>query len=178
MKNVNCARYEILGFLLQGPRHGYDLYHEFSDPHGLGQVWYLGMSLMYQELKKLEAAGLVRATVESQDPRPPKKIYALTPKGRQVFWKWLESPARGLRELRVDFLIRLFFAQRQGPQQVRRLLDLQIPALRHELETLQAAKSDSWSAGEYVQQVQQFRIRQLQAALDWLLSCYPEPVST
>lgn len=168
MRPPNAARYALLGLLQKQPRHGYDLFREFRDPRGLGLVWHLGMSLMYQELKKLEAAGLVKASVELQDVRPPKKMYALTPQGRRVFRAWMAAPAHGMREMRVDFLIRLFFAGRARPGEVRQLAENQTTRLRGELEALCAAEAQATDAGEFSQKVRQFRIRQTEAALAWL----------
>ena len=36
----------LLGFLLEGPKHGYDLHQRVEEE--LGQIWYMGISNVYQ----------------------------------------------------------------------------------------------------------------------------------
>jgi PadR family transcriptional regulator AphA len=97
----------VLGLLMFQPRHGYDLFQEFS--HGLGQVWEIGQSQLYAQLKQLEEVGLVTVQTELQTSRPPRKVYRLIPQGQAAFEKWVYQPTPYLRYIQVEFLARLFF---------------------------------------------------------------------
>lgn len=153
----------LLGFLRQAPLHGYDLYKQVSAQ--LGPVWHLGQSQMYAILKEYEARGWVRTIWQTQGGRPPRKVLELTPAGSQAFDAWMAQSARGLRELRVDFLARLYFARTQGKQPLRQLLDRQIQATRRELDNFRAADQNS---SEFTDLVRNFRVEQLYAILQWL----------
>ena len=102
----------LLGFLLDGPMHGYDLYKRVNQQ--LGAVWHLGMSQMYAIFNLYAAQGWLRTRMLTQGARPSKKILELTPAGRRAFEAWLDQPARGLREFRIDFFLRLYFARAAG----------------------------------------------------------------
>lgn len=74
----------LLGLLMSEPRHGYELYQEFSEK--LGWVWEIGLSKLYAQLRQLEEAELVEAQLEPQPNRPARKVYRLTSEGRDLFW--------------------------------------------------------------------------------------------
>lgn len=171
MKALSSSGYVLLGLLMERPCHGYELYQAFSDPASLGQVWHLGMSHMYAELKKLEAAGMVKSTIERRDLRPPRKIFALSSTGRSAFNKWMDTPARGVREMRLEFMVRLFFARRAGRKTLSRLIVQQQNALNYELVALVPGKSKAGAGNDYAELVRKFRTSQLHAALDWLEAC-------
>lgn len=157
----------LLGFLRERPVHGYDLYKRVSDE--LGPIWHLGLSQMYAILNDYAERGWIRTRVESQGLRPAKKMLVLTPAGRKAFEAWMSLPARGMRELRVDFFARLYFARLQGRGAMEHLIDDQIRESRRELIALEkAASSLADSHDEFRQSVHEFRIDQLNTALRWL----------
>src|SRR5690349_23848304 len=53
--------FALLGFLIAGPSHGYDLHQRFVTE--LGQVWHLSQSQAYAILKRLEQRGDISARV-------------------------------------------------------------------------------------------------------------------
>lgn len=170
MRPESATRFALLGLLLDQPHHGYDLYQRFIDPAGLGQVWHLGMSQVYADLKTLEARGWVDVTVEHQDPRPARKVFALTKAGHSVFRKWLATPSRGLREMRVEFIVRLFFARRAGAREVAALVARQEKSLHDELDRIQHDMALSNESADFVQAIHSFRLSQIEAAITWLKS--------
>jgi DNA-binding PadR family transcriptional regulator len=170
MRPGTATRFALLGLLLDQPSHGYDLYQRFSDPAGLGQVWHLGMSQMYADLKTLEASGWVSARREQQGARPAKNIFTLTKDGRTAFQEWMAQPSRGLREMRVEFIVRLYFAQRRTPNAVAALIARQEESLREELGRLRQSRPSPHESAVFVQVVHSFRLSQIEAALTWLRS--------
>jgi DNA-binding PadR family transcriptional regulator len=157
----------LLGLLLTEPRHGYELFQEFS--RELGQVWRVGQSQLYAQLKQLEEAGLVSARVEEQPNRPARKVYRLTPLGRAAFEAWVHQPAPHLRHLRVEFLARLYFFQRLSLEGLDRLVAAQKAVCREQMERFER---QSPGAGDpFARLVLEFRRGQLEAALRWLDRC-------
>jgi DNA-binding PadR family transcriptional regulator len=153
----------LLGFLLDGPMHGYDLYKQAQQQ--LGAVWTLGMSQMYAIFNGYAARGWLRTRTQLQGSRPSRKILELTPAGRRAFEAWLDQPARGLREFRIDFFLRLYFARAAGVPAAKRLVERQMAATQKELERLRARETE---ADDFNRLAHSFRIQQLNTILRWL----------
>ncbi|HEX6383045.1 MAG TPA: helix-turn-helix transcriptional regulator [Anaerolineae bacterium] len=161
----------LLGFMREQPTHGYDIYRQLSDPAGLGIVWRLKRSQLYALLGKLEAEGYISAMLEPQEARPPRKVFHLTAEGREAFEEWMQSPVAHGRQLRLDFLARLYFARREGRQAAAQLIDRQRAACRQWLTTEQAKADEVRDTRPYDWLVHEFRAGQIRAMLDWLDTC-------
>jgi PadR family transcriptional regulator, regulatory protein AphA len=157
----------LLGLLMSEPRHGYELYQDLSQQ--LGRVWQVGLSQLYAQLKQLEEAGLVTAHTEHQGARPPRKVYHLTPEGRDAFMVWVREPSPYLRHIRVEFLARVYFYDRLGLAGLEQLVARQ-KAVCHEqiarFERLAAEAEDNFR-----RLVLEFRRGQLEAVVHWLDRC-------
>lgn len=162
MKATISPEPALLGFLRRGPLHGYDLHKQLVTQ--LGPVWHLGMSQMYAILKEYQARGWIETVVEPQNGRPARKMLKLTPAGHKAFRAWMKQTARGLREFRVDFFARLYFARAEGRPALRAFLTQQIQATRRELKSLRELPPPS----EYAALVTGFRVMQLETILEWL----------
>lgn len=174
MARVNLpisTEFALLGFLRQQPMHGYEIHQHLSDPTGLGLVWRLKQSQLYALLTKLEREGYVTTTIEYQDTRPPRKIFELTEAGRQAFLEWVQRPVPQGRKLRLDFLAKLYFAHREGPEVVSRLIEQQRAACRSWLDQQQEEIGLLRQTHPYDWLVHQFRIGQIEAMLAWLDTC-------
>lgn len=161
----------LLGFLRQRPQHGYEIYQQLSDPDQLGLVWQLKQSQLYALLAKLEERGYISATIEPQEARPPRKVFHLTPTGQEVFWDWVQSPVLHGRQLRLDFLAKLHFARREGPEVAAQLVERQRTTCRNWLETQQKQADSLRDRQPYQWLVYQFRLGQIKAMLVWLDAC-------
>jgi DNA-binding PadR family transcriptional regulator len=158
----------LLGFLKKNPRHGYDLYQELSEPEGLWQVWRMKQSQLYALLNRLEEQGYLAFSREAEGSRPPRKMYRMTPSGREAYASWVRAPVERGRQFRLDLWIKLFFAHREGGAVVTELLDAQQAACldwQRELEEKGVSRED---AEPYRRVVHQYRAGQVQAMLDWL----------
>ncbi len=165
------AEYAILGLLKERPMHGYEMFQQFE--HGtLGQIVHLEMSQMYAFLKKLERLDYIEAELEPQGPRPPRKTFHLKPEGEQAFFHWLNLPVDKPRDIRIFFLIKLYFVWRLQPSTASSLIEQQIQACRrflHHLETLQTTEPHTSEDDNFFDHVVlRSRIYQTRALLDWL----------
>lgn len=165
------TEHALLGFLRQRPMYGYEIHQQLADPAGLGLVWRLKQSRLYALLGKLEQEGYVRATLELQDARPPRKVFHLTDAGRAAFLEWIETAVPHGRELRLEFLAKLYFARREGPAVVERLVERQRAACRAWLTTQHQEATTLRDTHPYEWLVCQFRIGQIEAMLAWLDTC-------
>lgn len=161
----------LLGLLRQSPRHGYELYQELMRPDGLWAVWRLKQSQLYALLARLEREGYLTVTVQTQATRPPRKVFRLTRAGQAAFRQWVSGPVLSPREIRLDFLLKLYFARREGGAVARQLIEAQRAICQARLEDEQAraeqfqqSQPDSWLFS-------QFRVEQLKSLLNWLALC-------
>ncbi|HET8524790.1 MAG TPA: PadR family transcriptional regulator [Thermomicrobiales bacterium] len=172
------AEHAILGLLMldDGAGHGYDLARHFTDGQPLATVLRLEAGMLYHHLKKLARAGWVTSTVEPQGSRPPRQIYRITPEGRAEVHRWLSEPVTKTREIRLEFLVKLYFAWRFNQRQAARLVAEQQETLRGLAASLtdqMARVSSDGSApreqdAAFLRQVLALRLAQTQAAIDWL----------
>jgi PadR family transcriptional regulator AphA len=122
--SLSTAEYAVLGLLRQ-PTHGYQVAREMARGGGLGLVCPLGMSNVYFLLGNLQERGLV-AVAERQDKRyPPRVLLRATSAGRRAFDAWLREPVTRLRQVRLDFLVKLFFLGQEDPELARELVEAQ-----------------------------------------------------
>jgi PadR family transcriptional regulator AphA len=157
----------LLGFLMCQPRHGYELYQEFS--RELARVWEIGQSQLYAQLKQLEEDGLVSVETEFQPSRPPRKVYHLTPEGRAAFEEWVYQPTPYLRYIRVEFLARLYFFQRLSLDGFQQLVDEQKAVCRAQSERFSRLEGET--DDDFRKLVLEFRQGQLDAVIGWLDRC-------
>jgi DNA-binding PadR family transcriptional regulator len=57
--NALSLEYVLLGFLCQGPIHGYSLHKKISDLEAISLVWDIKQYYLYVLLEKLEETGLL-----------------------------------------------------------------------------------------------------------------------
>lgn len=167
MSRELSTHWVLLGLLMQEPMHGYELHQFFTAPSPLGRVWHLGMSQMYKLLRELESLGYVELSIEEQESRPDKKVYRVTPSGREAFVQWLQTPVSGIRLIRIEFLGKLYLARALGPEMVEQVIDVQQEACQALLTELQKRIP----AKGFEDLVLRFRTGQIEAAIGWLEYC-------
>jgi len=164
------AEYAILGLLEEQPMHGYEMFQQFQ--HGVvGQIVHIEMSQLYAFLKKLERLALIEASLEQQGVRPQRKVYRLTTAGRTVLQEWLTTPVERPRDIRIFFLLKLYFVQRLQPGQLARVIDQEVMTCAHFLSMLEAQQREPHSIhnpATFDQVILQSRISQTRAVLAWL----------
>ena len=168
------AEYAMLGLLSMRQMHGYELFQHFEN--GVpGQIVHLEMSQMYAFLKKLERLAYIEAEVEPQGARPPRKIFHITSQGQDIFQSWLKQPVQKPRDIRMLFLIKLYFIQRFHPAETPRLISQQILACQNFLDNLRAKqksanqqKREMSDAAFFDHIILTSRIHQTYSLLEWL----------
>ncbi len=114
----------LLGFLVTGQSHGYDLHQKFVSE--LGQVWHLSQSQAYAILKRLENRGDISAHLVEQEKLPARQALRITAQGRKRFFEWLESGAgKTVRSIRLELLTRLYFARLHRPESITQIYQMQ-----------------------------------------------------
>lgn len=170
-KSPLTVEHALLGLVRSRPMHGYELYQLLCAPGGLGQVWHIKQGLLYAVLKRLEQEGLVAAVRVAQDDAPARRVLAITPAGATAFDRWLHTPVARGRDLRIEFLAKLYFAQQHGGNAAADLLDRQLTVVAGWRQRLEQRRAALPSAALYDRLVLDFRIAQVQAAATWLATC-------
>ncbi|HEY7124736.1 MAG TPA: PadR family transcriptional regulator [Ktedonobacterales bacterium] len=99
--------YAVLGMLARwGPMSGYDVKRYFDQ--GLGYIWSATHSQIYKELRRLADLGWAEMEREEQESRPDRKVYRMTPAGREGLARWLGQPAEML-QLHDELLLKVVF---------------------------------------------------------------------
>lgn len=154
--------------------HGYEIYQLLSTSSGLWQVWRMKQSLLYAMLTRLEGEGYLNTTLQPQEARPPRKIYSLSESGQAAFLRWLNSPVTHGRQMRLEFLAKLYFAHRQGTDVADNLLEQQMLACQAWLAEMREqgqTKRNLQNISYFSYTVQQFRVAQIESFLTWLSVC-------
>ena len=171
------GEHAILGLLAvsdTGSGHGYDLARQFSPDAPLGDVLRLEPGMVYHHLKKLERLGWVTVVPGGTPGRPARRVFALTSSGREELERWLAEPVAHTREIRLDFLVKLYLALLLDPTLAVRLVGEQrercsvlVDSLTDRLRKAGDAKSGK-SPTRFGAMVLDMRLAQTKAALAWL----------
>lgn len=164
MKDKPATEYALLGALMSGPRHGYEIL-QFLET-GLGPAWRISTSQLYALFKRLDKEGLVNSTLETQNTRPSKRVFSIMSAGRKRFLQWLKSPTAHARDLRIEFLAKLYFYHHLDIQGGSELVMSQIAFLGRFQDILMEKKHVE--EDDYKRLVYGFRISTIKGWLDWL----------
>lgn len=111
--------FALLGLLARQPLSGYDISTQLK--HGLGPFWHAHHSQIYQQLASLERDALIAHHVVQQHDRPDKKVYAVTPAGRQALREWVASPLEAA-PIRDEITLRAYSIWLADPARAAALL--------------------------------------------------------
>jgi DNA-binding PadR family transcriptional regulator len=128
------VREVLLGLLQKEPSHGYEL--KLAIESMFGELWpAVNIGQVYSTLGRLEQAGLVRSASVAQESRPDKKVYELTPGGREMLRQWVDDvvPAGRVRDA---FLSKLALALKTRLADPMVLIDRQRRAYLRRLREL------------------------------------------
>lgn len=164
----------LLGLLMKGSMHGYDLHRRTKSE--LGRIWYMGMSNVYNALKRLEQSGYVESTLTPQEGHPPRKVYRITRAGRQAFRDWVRQPAPNMRRLRVELLAKLYFLRTLGLKGAEKLIADQQAICRERIARLEDSTT-SCEPDDFDRLVFDFRRRQVVSIMEWLEEYQEESAS-
>lgn len=164
---LSVAEYAILGLVCQQPGHGYQLAQEIAPNAGLGLILPLRLSNVYFLLGNLEERGLIEIAQREDDAYPPKTVFQATAAGRRAFESWIREPLTRLRQVRLDFLLKVYFLRQDGDEKILGLLDEQIEFCERYVAEWQAL-ARSTEAGSFDRLAMRSRIAAAQGTLDWL----------
>jgi DNA-binding PadR family transcriptional regulator len=178
------AEYGILGLLREKPAYGYELQRHFSGRRGLGRVCPVEPGMVYANLKSLSGLELIDGSWDNST-YPPKAVYTATEAGEAAFRRWLLAPVARMREVRLDFLVKLYFALKEDRELAGQLIEAQIATTHEYAEEIgqeQRELEDDPTGFEAI--VLQSKASAARITIDWLekaqgsLTEYASPVGS
>lgn len=158
------VEYALLGFVRDEPLHGYEIYRRLRETPELRLIWRVKQSRLYALLSRLEDEGLIQATLEPHEGRPSRKVYSLSPVGESAFRRWLTQPVELPREVRLEFMLKLYFAARQEPATATLLIERQQAVCGRWLGMQESQEA----AQPFMRVVRGYRRSHIEAIRDWL----------
>ena len=159
-------RQPLLALLAKEPAHGYEL--KLALEQTFGQAYPSpNIGQIYVTLKRLEQDGLVRSEDVEQTTRPNKRVYELTPAGREALRAWVGEPSDGPR-VRDEFFVKLILAPMAGLADRMELMNSQRRHYLGIMRNLTELQAEADPADAPARLLIEGAILHLQADLDWL----------
>jgi len=108
-----------LGLLCAGDASGYDLKKQFEST--FKHFYPAGYGSIYPSLADLANRGLVTCREMPQDKKPDRKVYSITPSGREAFTAALQD-VDPEHKVRSEYLVAMYFADFLEPQRLEQML--------------------------------------------------------
>jgi DNA-binding PadR family transcriptional regulator len=162
-----AVREGLLALLAEQPRHGYDLRANFEAR--TGDLWALNSGQVYTTLDRLQRDGLVDAADDPADRSGRRRLYQVTPAGREELRRWLDAASWSAEPQRDELLMKVLLVADE-PAAAARLIADHRRALLGELQALrqrQRTLPDDLRAQLAADAV----VARLEADLHWLDRC-------
>jgi DNA-binding PadR family transcriptional regulator len=166
--SLSPAEYAVIGLLRGRPAYGYELQRQFAPGTDLGLVCPVEPAMVYAILKSLSGLELIDGEWDNGQ-YPPKAVYVVTPSGEDTFRRWLLRPVERMREIRLDFLLKLYFARQEDKEAAIDLIEAQLGACRAYRADIerQLALTDA----DFKRTVLESKLSAAEATERWLEAC-------
>jgi DNA-binding PadR family transcriptional regulator len=154
----------FMALLSGGSGHGYELKQAIEQEFG-ALLPELNSGQIYSTLARLERDGLVEGEAVADDNRG-KKVYRLTPRGREVLQTWLGVPVPGAR-LKDEFFVKFVVATSAGLADPTDLIERQRVEYLQSLRDLDARLASA-PGGPTAELLVEGAVLHLKADLEWL----------
>lgn len=120
MAQKNLLPMILLGLITIEPKTGYDLKKDFETE--IGEFWSVKHSQIYLELKRLQNLDEIKATKGYFGNKIEKTYYEITENGRKRLADWMDSYSNMLNISKDEFVLKLYFIQKQDDPKLSELL--------------------------------------------------------
>jgi PadR family transcriptional regulator AphA len=173
LRSLTPTAHLVLGMVsLFGPMTSYQLEQRVAAT--VASFWLFPHSQLYAEPRKLSDAGLLRETTEQGGRK--RRTYELTDAGHAAIGVWFSEPESGRTETRDPGLLKLFFADLAGADEVRRLAESQATTHRARARELQSRRRQlSGHAGRHLLATLELGVRQANTFAEFWEQVADEP---
>ena len=153
-----------LGILTRGDATGYEI-KKLVEEGGFQHFAEASFGSIYPALSRMTEEGFVSVREETQEKRPDRKVYSITPAGRSAFVATLLRPMPEDRH-RSPFMFAMQFADLLPKERVTQMLDAYVTRIDEEQRHLRQTKMVPRTTGECF--VRDFGLTMYAAMLDYL----------
>ncbi len=140
-----------------------------------GTIWHTSQSQTYNILNRLVSQGYVRSISIEQKKLPDRQQLELTSSGRERFEAWLAQPTKpSVHAIRVEFITRLYFVQRNHPERLAGMLEAQAEVVKASLAHLKEQLDVSPEGPDLNRLGIELRMELLSSVARWLERCQQE----
>lgn len=168
-KTTFTYEHAVLGFLVATPLHAYAL-HQVIVESPLGRIWHVKQSACYAIVARLAEAGFVEM-FDSDDDVRGKRLLVCSDLGKTVFNRWCRVAVLHARDMRIEFLAKLYFCTQSGPEAVAELYANQTARCHEWLDAIPEIDTTD----TFLTAVQRYRLGQIHATVAWMDACRPKP---
>ncbi|MDY7105657.1 MAG: PadR family transcriptional regulator [Actinomycetota bacterium] len=112
---LSLNEWVVLALLSEEPAHGFAVSKQLRPESDLGRILTVHRPLVYRALDRVVGAGLAEAhQTEPGDAGPNRTSYRVTDAGREALDGWMRRPVGHVRDLRIEFLVKLRLTERAG----------------------------------------------------------------
>ena len=115
LPTLSLNEWTILCLLDEQPAHGFALARQLEPTSDLGRIMTVRRPLVYRALDRVVAAKLAGPhRIEPGVAGPNRTQHRITSAGRKISSAWLSTPVAHVRDLRIEFLVKLRLIERSG----------------------------------------------------------------
>ena len=132
----------ILATLGDDAFSGYDLWKKFTEC--TNHYWQASQQQVYRELNKLESQGAIALEIVAQENRPDKKLYRITPIGKEILTKWIAETSEPMA-IREDLLVKVLASHLVAPEVIIQELKRRQQIHQERLEACQRIEQEEYA---------------------------------
>jgi len=131
-------RFALLTLLREQEGTGYELAKQFD--LSVSQFWHATPQQIYQELARMQDAGLVRGKAVRQVKRPTKRVFQVTTTGEAALTAWQPEHST-LAAIKSELLVKVYGADREDVAKILPLLEEPVAAAGRKLAQYESIRS-------------------------------------
>lgn len=139
--HFDAAALLLLGVLMEGDKHGYEI-KQLVDTR-LSRVTDISSGTIYYTLKKLEKRRYVTRTRAREGNRPERRVYAITPEGKQWFQELLARSFDQPDETYYMFDLGFYFLRFADLEDVRQAVQQKMDYTQQFLGAIRALEEEN-----------------------------------
>ncbi|MGF1665393.1 MAG: PadR family transcriptional regulator [Acidimicrobiia bacterium] len=144
---LSLTEMAVLGVLAEGSSHGFAIAKALEAGSDIGRILTVRRPLVYRALDRLVELGLAEPVhTEPGSAGPQRVVHRTTRSGRSRLRRWLAQPVEHVRDMRIEFLLKVMLLHRSGSSALE-LAQRQMDVLGPTIEALEAVEGDhvdSW----------------------------------
>ncbi|OYD07138.1 PadR family transcriptional regulator [Paludifilum halophilum] len=155
----------ILGQLLSGPKHGYEIKKNIQE--ALGETVKINNNMLYPALRRFLEMGAISKEVVESEGKPNRHVYLLTEAGEKIFSDIIRDFSSKLAGNQMEFLMRVALFDRLEPATQQEILQKRREVLEDRLEHYHHI-GDTHPDKPFVKEIIRFQKDQVEHELEWI----------